>query len=351
METPQDTTTTTTTITALRAAIAAVAGRPDEATAERPAISRRLSHSSLEMFEQCGQKYRLRKIERRPEAPSGALILGTAFHAAIEHIGEALLLDAPVPSNVEAKMDFLAAFDADLAGRDPHGVIDHAEAALLAAKGLAALDTFYDRVLPTYRPVAVEEAFDGPVPGLAVRGWGFTGRIDARTQARQRDGTTVETVLDFKTAGKPWDSRKLDTAMRQATAYALGTRLSGRPIAGQTTFLVFVSQVPTGWKPPSTLTDPDAAEYASAGGVTAVMQVHRHFPDEADVDAYAGTLRRVVGRIEAGEFEPNPGPLCGWCTYAGDGSCPIGAAWLREHGRTATPEIVRFVEREKERSK
>lgn len=43
-----------------------------------------LSHSTCELWSKCPKAYQLQKIERAPQAPSEALILGDACHSAFE---------------------------------------------------------------------------------------------------------------------------------------------------------------------------------------------------------------------------------------------------------------------------
>ncbi len=51
-------------------------------------MNRTLSHSTIEMFNGCPQRYFLTKIARVPQAPSEHLILGDAVHQAIQADGE-----------------------------------------------------------------------------------------------------------------------------------------------------------------------------------------------------------------------------------------------------------------------
>jgi hypothetical protein len=46
----------------------------------------RLSHSAVEDYAQCGEKYRLRRVARVPQVPGWALVGGSAFHATTEHL-------------------------------------------------------------------------------------------------------------------------------------------------------------------------------------------------------------------------------------------------------------------------
>lgn len=46
----------------------------------------RLSHSAVEDYAQCGEKYRLRRVARVPQVPGWALVGGSAFHAVTEHL-------------------------------------------------------------------------------------------------------------------------------------------------------------------------------------------------------------------------------------------------------------------------
>lgn len=45
----------------------------------------RLSHSAVEDYSGCGEKYRLRRIAKVPQVPSWSLVGGSAFHTVTEH--------------------------------------------------------------------------------------------------------------------------------------------------------------------------------------------------------------------------------------------------------------------------
>jgi RecB family exonuclease len=54
--------------------------------ADHTTTALRLSHSAVEDYSQCGEKYRLRRIAKVPQVPSWALVGGSAFHVVTEHL-------------------------------------------------------------------------------------------------------------------------------------------------------------------------------------------------------------------------------------------------------------------------
>jgi hypothetical protein len=331
-----------------------------------------LSHSALQCYRQCGARYRLERIERVPQAPSGALILGSAVHAVFEQAGRALLTDtvrrdAATLSAMGLSVTFLHAFQRELTAGDPLHCVSYEAASLLAARGLAIVAAWHERVLPHYHPVAVEETFTGPlladvtcsgdpVPSVPadtldsspdpLAAWTFTGRRDARTLARRHPHAAHPrpTSLDWKTAERPWSEEKAQRdGWAQATAYAWGDLLDDRPISEQFTFVVLSTAVREGWRPPSVeeahLVDPDQLDDA----ITVSIHYWTLTPTLDDVRRYQRDAWISAQRIAAGRFEANPGPLCCWCGVLPH--CPTGQHWIAAQQRhQPTRAIQRFAE-------
>lgn len=284
-------------------------------------MTKHLSHSQCEMWEQCPRKWQLVKVDRMAEAPSTALILGTAVHEAIEEdarrrsrgvrheCGQTLLM---------AIAAFSRSLSREVARRDPTGLL-RGEVPLLRRRGLAILRAYADHVAPRLFPLpdAVEEAFNFPIAADAADGWTFTGRVDARTCA---PAATAPSICDFKT-GKAW-AQGAEHTKPQATAY-LWAEAQRADDGGQRADKV------------AFITLPDTVGEDGRVSASAEIRLTRRTPQQ--IAAYATYARGVAGAIDAatatGVFPARTGPLCGWCGVLG--ACAVGRAWLRANGRAS----------------
>lgn len=277
-----------------------------------------LSHSQTETWTQCRKRWFLQKVEGAPQAPSEALILGTAVHAAIEADGRRIMT-GETPANIDVLWcDFVGALDEALRNDDPAGLIVDESYADMKDKGDAMLQAYVRHLQPRYSPLAVEDSFTVDLHGAP--GWRFTGRIDAR--ACMSDGSLC--LIDFKTASKPWE-RGIEHAKPQASAYLMAD--SERPPLAQAQAVVFV-------------VFPVAPD--GNGGYTCVPQFRVTTRTNAQIDAYARSLVTITEQITAarrsGDFPASTGPLCGGCGVRG--SCAEGRAYMARTGRKAwTPEV------------
>lgn len=273
---------------------------------------RRLSHSQIETWESCPRKWRLQKIDRVPQAPSEHLMFGDAIHQAIQADGERLMAGKSALPELGLVARFHVALEKRWHQDDPTGMLAD-RLPTLRLRGLATIHAYVERVQPHFHPVAVESSFSLPVPELD--GWEFTGRIDAVTE---RDGTA--TVVDFKTATKPW-ALGVEHSKDQAAAYLWASRVTASR-AGRVTFIVFPS-VPT-----------------SEGGYTCPVEYRPTFRTGDHLRAYVDHVRNVARQMETyGIYPSKTGPLCAWCPCLG--SCADGRNYLRASGRTpAVPMLT-----------
>jgi putative RecB family exonuclease len=238
-----------------------------------------LSPSRAADFKQCPLLYRFRAIDRLPERPGPAQVRGTLVHAVLERLyglpaaqrgpAEARALVGPVWAQ-------LCADDPGLPAALFGGPDGPAEAAWLASTG-PLLDAYFrledPRVVePEARELLVEAELESGVP---LRG--YIDRLDGAT------------VVDYKTGAAP-DEAGEARALFPMKFYAL-MLLCLRGVAPAELRLLY-------------LTDAAALSYA---------------PDEAQLRRFARTLEAVWAAIRAadaaGEFRPNPGPRCGWCSH------------------------------------
>lgn len=283
-----------------------------------------LSHSSCEAWAQCRRRWYLQKIEGAPQAPSEALILGTAVHAVIEDDGRELM-NGHDSNDLRLHVWLDGALEDALAKDDPHGLISAEQRRDMRAKGHAIIDAYIQHLRPRYRPSDVEDNFTVDIPGAP--GWRFTGRIDARVTLA--DGTPA--IADFKT-GKAWEPGA-EHGKEQATAYLWADHIQ-RGYAQAVVFCIFPVK-------------PDGN-----GGYTCTPQFRATRRTGMNLQVYKEGLQATARSIEqakrTNEFPAKTGPLCGWCGVLG--SCSEGQQWLASKGRTpAIPVVRRTVEVEVER--
>ncbi|MDQ3156963.1 MAG: PD-(D/E)XK nuclease family protein [Actinomycetota bacterium] len=248
-----------------------------------------LSPSRAGDFMTCPLLYRFRTIDRIPEPPSPAMVRGTLIHAVLER-----LFDDPAPQRtlvhavamVPSQWGKLLAEHPELhdlfeGDANPHGANGVDQAEWLA--GCAAfLDSYFRMEDPQYlepdsRELKVSHDLES---GLTLRG--IVDRIDVAPDGRIR-------VVDYKT-GKSPNIRFEDKAMFQMKFYALVI-----------------------WRMRGVMPSLLQLMYLGDG------QFLRYEPDEADLLATERKLQALWAAIaaatEAGDFQPRPNALCGWCSY------------------------------------
>jgi RecB family exonuclease len=284
-----------------------------------PALA--LSHSQIEVFQQCPRRWWLLKRAEVRRAPSEPLILGQAVHQAIEaDLRGRLAGEAPagLPRLEAALAEGLAE---RLAQDDPDGLVDAPRRRGLEANGRAVLSAYVAQVSAHLNPVAVERSFEFQHPDDATIT--FAGRMDAVTSPTQ--GTQTRTIVDWKIIGRPWPPGE-EHVRPQATAYIWAEQRMGWEPSGRVTFVTF---------PPRST--PDAAATPPR---TVDWRPTRRSPD--DLRAYARGVRQVADGIRAMEagrtFPPRTSRLCAWCEVRG--ACPAGQAYLRDRGMAARVPVV-----------
>jgi putative RecB family exonuclease len=273
------------------------------AGAEIPAPRRRpaLSPSRAGDFKQCPLLYRFRAIDRLPEQPSRAQVRGTLVHAVLEQLFDlpsaertpeaALALVAP---QWEALCEELP----ELLGQLFTGPEDPELAAWLESAGLL-LEAYFSledprRLEPEARELLVETELDS---GLLLRG--YIDRLDVAADGQIR-------VVDYKTGAVPSEVAEA-RALFQMKFYALAL-LHLRGVVPAQLRLVYLSDC--------------------------VSLTYR--PDEEELRRFERTLDAIWLAIrsagETGDFRPNPGRSCEWCSHkalcpAWEGTPPEYPGW------------------------
>ncbi|HEU5437986.1 MAG TPA: PD-(D/E)XK nuclease family protein, partial [Ktedonobacterales bacterium] len=204
-----------------------------------------LSHSQVEIFQQCPRRWWLLKRTEVSHAPSEALILGHAVHQAIEADLTDRLKESAAPATLETlNQTFEQALAARLTEDDPDELLGEQQRAALRAQGSAVLAAYSERVARQVNPVEVEVEFAFTHPDDPTIT--FAGRMDAITE---RAGWG-RTIVDWKVTRRPWREGEEHRRI-QADAYlwADQQRLlanGGEPLAPseRVTFVTFPPAAP-----------------------------------------------------------------------------------------------------------
>jgi len=258
-----------------------------------------LSPSRAADFKTCPLLFRYRSIDRLPERPTRDQARGTLVHAVLE-----ALFDVPAAERTpdvaaglvapqwqrlleagDEREDLSTIFD-DVHGGDTlfddervEG-FDPTEAFLTSARNL--LKGYFAvedprRFEPAERESFVQAVVDGR---LTIRG--YIDRLDVATDGALR-------VVDYKTGGAPREAFEA-RALFQLKFYAL-VLWRTRGVVPKVLRLLY-------------LKDAEICDFA---------------PDAEDLERFERTLLALWEAIEratqARDFRPQPGRLCGWCSY------------------------------------
>jgi RecB family exonuclease len=247
------------------------------------------------MYRRCPQQWKLKYVDRLPEAPKPFFNLGTAVHAALEAFYRGRVAEPPPLKEVlEA---FLEAFD-------PDAYPTEEETERRRADGLAMVEAFWEKHAGGFRPaLAVEKHLFFEVEGVAFTG--YVDRIDKLGEARIG-------IVDYKTGGS-FDLDRVKTEP-QLTLYQIGTEQKLGMEVGRLALYHVPSQTP--------------------------FEVERH--GEEQVERVRAMVREAARGIEAGAFEPSPGHHCRWCDFKPH--CPAFADeypenWLQEPSPPAPTHV------------
>jgi DNA helicase-2/ATP-dependent DNA helicase PcrA len=232
-----------------------------------------LSASAIQQYENCPLAYKLRYDWRLPEDASAALQFGNAMHVALKayfdgmHAGrtpdEATLIACFLDEFTKAKIN-------EPLQREMYEKSGREQLAALVQSSFAH---------PAGEIVETERQFKVQIEGACVKGrW---DRLD-----RLANGEVA--IVDYKT-GNPKTQDDANDSL-QLSIYALAARALGHTPSS----LVFIN-----------LTNQTAIEARRSA---------------EDLRAAELKIAEIAAKIAAGEFEPNPGSRCFWCSY--NSICP-----------------------------
>ncbi len=251
-------------------------------------LPRHLSPSSAAAFEGCARRWRFKYVDRLPETPGQAALVGTFAHRVLELLCE----DAPADRTPErakalakeAWSEFEADADYQTLGLDASQARAFRWQAWLAIAGLWDLeDPSQVDVVSTEQRVDVEL---GSVPFI-----GIVDRVD-----RRNDQLVVSDYKSGTLPGYRWRADKV----RQVMLYAAAIHRSTGEL-------------------------PDRARLLYLGQRIVEVRVTERRTDEA-VEALTGVWDDVTKACIAEEFDARPTVLCGWCPFTD--RCPEGRAEL-----------------------
>ncbi|MCO1656053.1 RecB family exonuclease [Pseudonocardia humida] len=271
--------------------------------ADAPAPRRRpaLSPSRAGDFKQCPLLYRFRAIDRLPELPTRPQVRGTLVHAVLERLFElpaAERLPATAAAMVEPVWAELCASWPELLELLFTGPDDPELGPWLGSAG-PLLEAYFrledPRLLdPQARELLVETELES---GLLLRG--YIDRLDVAPDGEMR-------VIDYKTGAAPRPTGET-RALFQMKFYALALLHLRGAVPAQLRLLY--------------LADTESLTYR---------------PEEEELRRFEGTLNAIWDAVlragRDGDFRPNPGRVCEWCSHkalcpAWDGTPPPYPGW------------------------
>ena len=270
-------------------------------------LTRALSHSSISMYVECPQKYKLKYIDKLPEKPKSFFSFGRSVHSALEFFYSVAALPAPTLEQVlaEYKNQWVS-----------EGYKDAEEEAKYFADGDKILRDFYKKHIDDFEPpFFAEYRFDLTVDGVPVTG--FVDRID-------KVGKDAIAIVDYKT-GKAFAEERVKTDA-QLTMYQMACeQLLGLRVEKMTFYHL------------NSLT-PHTGE--------------RHSDEQ--VQQLRTRIVTVADSIQKGLFEPKPEERkCMWCDFkphcpiyrnGGDGFVP-SAAKRESSNPPADEELAALIDR------
>ncbi|MFA5565325.1 MAG: PD-(D/E)XK nuclease family protein [Acidimicrobiia bacterium] len=266
---------------------------------------RHLSPSSASLFEQCPKRWYFRYVERLPEPPSEAALVGTFAHRVLE----LLLARPPAERTQEAARTIAREVWPETAHNSEFralGLSADDERAFrwkgwIAVAGLWHLeDPSEVEVIDTERRIRTDI---GGVP--------FLGVID-RVEA-SRDGTVI---TDYKSGSPPLE-RYQDDKLAQVLLYSAAITAADGIV-------------------------PSKARLAYLGSTVIETEVTEDRVAKV-VEALRSTWNQLLVASTNHSFEARPGPLCGWCPHVAhceEGAAEVKARWQSGRIRSDAPALV-----------
>ncbi len=244
-----------------------------------------LSPSSASTFRSCARRWKFRYVDRLPDPAGEAAIAGTFAHRVLE-----LLMERPSTERTTDTARVIAREIWPETAESPDFQaleLDETEQRRFRWLSWTAIEGLWRLENPeTVVVVANEQKIDTELGGVPFRG--IVDRLE------RTEGTGL-VVGDYKSGRAP-SRRFADARLEQVLLYAAAVEASTgeRPAAAK---LLYLGQCII-----STEVTPELLDSAVGALQETWTTLNAAFTDEV--------------------YEPSPGPLCGWCPYAGE--CPEG---------------------------
>lgn len=177
-----------------------------------------LSHTSINLYLECPEKWRRRYIDRQYEPPVGVQVLGRAIHAA-EAQSYHTMIETGQPHSLEQVLDdFTTTIDTEAT----KNTVDWQKETKGETKdrGAAMLAVYHQRIVPIQQPTKAEVKFR--VKLHEDYKWGINGFIDLITSTDDGFIKTPSGPADIKSVRKAKNQVDVDNDM-QATLYTYAT--------------------------------------------------------------------------------------------------------------------------------
>lgn len=177
-----------------------------------------LSHSSIQQYLECPEKWRRKYIEHKREAPVGVQILGRAVHQA-ESQSYHTMVETGQPNTLEQVLDD---FSTSLDNEEEAEEIDWQDdtKGSLKDRGSAMLASYHKTIVPAMLPEVVEHKFN-----IRLRPeykWTLTGYIDVIGGYNNGVLILPSGPHDIKTVRKAQSQQDIDASI-QGTLYTYAT--------------------------------------------------------------------------------------------------------------------------------
>ncbi len=246
----------------------------------------RLSPSGAGTFVQCPRRWRFRYIDRLKDPPSEDALAGSFAHRVLE----LLMQREPSERTIEEARVISRTEWPDTEAMDDYQALEHDEkqSRHFRWKAWTAIEGLWHLEDPAAVEVrATEQDVEAELAGVPFRG--IVDRIE-----QEGDGLVVTDYKSGKAPSHRYRRSRLDQVLLYAAAVEAST--GEMPVRAR---LLYLGQRTVGMD----VTDKEI---------------------DAVTEKLAGTWTEIRTACSEDEFEPRPGPLCGWCPYVS--MCPQGAA-------------------------
>lgn len=235
-----------------------------------------LSVSQIRSYQRCPKQYQYKYLENIPETYGSSLLIGKAFHSAIETANRAKADTGYILPSEHIKDAYSTAWEGQKQGIEFESDEDQGK---VKDRGLEMTVKYYEEVGQHNNPDYIEMDFDIQVSGVPLKGF-----IDLT----EKDGT----IRDYKTSGSSPSKYLADDSI-QLTAYALAYR----DLTGEKETKVGLDYV------------------VNLKKEIKIVRLESKISDKR-IERFEQTVSGVAKAIESGVFFANEeSTACSWCSF------------------------------------